>query len=200
MRSAQRAAQGPDPGGRAMASLAGPASAPRACLPRCSRPGRAGDGDSTRDSRGPAQYARTAQHRTEPCRATPRAATGKRTGTRAPPDSRLYSAISLFNAVPAIPRNLRSAASPHPRRSRPPAPTPTATSGSCAVSRRQCIRGARGVTWRAAVRQTEARRGSPRARGVTAGADGRSGSRTFWAVFTVGVGAVRLRAAGPVAL
>lgn len=48
----------------------------------------------------------------------------------APPDSRLYSAISLFNAVPAIPRNLRSAASPHPRRSRPPAPTPTTASGS----------------------------------------------------------------------
>lgn len=80
-------------------------------------------------SLGPHRTARTPRH-ANPGRRTPRAAAGERTGPRTPPDSRLYSAISLFNAVPAIPRNLRSAASPHPRRSRPPATAPTAASGS----------------------------------------------------------------------
>lgn len=53
----------------------------------------------------------------------------------------MYSAISLFSAVPAILRNLPSAASPHPRRSHPPAPTSTATSG--ALPRARSASGAR---------------------------------------------------------
>lgn len=119
-------------------------SAPRACPAAAGRGAQvtatARPSSRTRAPAARAQYARPA-----PSHAGPRRGRLWRRGRemRAPPDSRLYSAISLFNAVPAIPRNLRSAASPHPRRSRP---VRSDAHGCFRVARapgRKCIRGAR---------------------------------------------------------